>query len=186
MKRRKENRELEVLIEDCKRGNSKAQMEIYSQYFQAMYNIALRIINHEAEAEDVMQESFLKAFQKIDSFRGEVTFGAWLKKIVINKSLDAIKNRKAMISLETASDLPEDQASETYLKYSDLSIEHVKEAIMKLPEGYRVVLSLYLIEGYDHDEISQILDITNSTSRTQYHRARKLLAKKINELKAVS
>lgn len=178
--------ESEKLIEACKKGDSKAQLEVYKKYYKAMYNIALRIINDTAEAEDVMQESFLSAFRKIGTFKGEVTYGAWLKKIVVNKSLDVIKTRKALISLESVPEVSEDRGGESYLDYRDLNIEMVKQAIQALPDGYRVVLSLYLIEGYDHDEISEILGITNATSRTQYHRARKQLAKKLNELKAVS
>lgn len=173
------------LINACKKGDSKAQMEIYKLYYKAMFNISLRILNNSSEAEDVMQDSFLNVFHKIDSYKGEVTFGAWLKKIVINRSLDIIKSRKAMISLETIPDL-EDEVQEDYLDYRDIRIETVKEAIASLPDGYRVVLSLYLVEGYDHEEISEILHITNATSRTQYHRAKRQLAKKLNELKAVS
>lgn len=181
-----QNMEPVKLIEACKKGDSRAQVEIYKRYYKAMYNIALRMLNDTAEAEDVMQESFLSAFQKMDTFSGSVTFGAWLKKIVINRSLDVIKSRKALISLESVPELPEDTSSENYLDYRELNIEMVKRAIFDLPDGYRVVLSLYLVEGYDHDEISEILGITNATSRTQYHRARKQLAKKLNELKAVS
>lgn len=174
------------LIEACKKGDSRAQVEMYKRYYKAMYNIALRMLNDTAEAEDVMQESFLSAFQKMDTFSGTVTFGAWLKKIVINRSLDVIKARKALISLESVPELPDDNSSDNYLDYKELNIEMVKRAIFELPDGYRVVLSLYLVEGYDHDEISEILGISNATSRTQYHRARKQLAKKLNELKAVS
>lgn len=174
------------LIEACKKGDSRAQVEMYKRYYKAMYNIALRMLNDTAEAEDVMQESFLSAFQKMDTFSGTVTFGAWLKKIVINRSLDVIKARKALISLESVPELSDDNSSDNYLDYKELNIEMVKRAIFELPDGYRVVLSLYLVEGYDHDEISEILGISNATSRTQYHRARKQLAKKLNELKAVS
>lgn len=186
MNRNLRKMESEKLIEACKKGDSRAQMEVYKKYYRAMYNIALRIINDTAEAEDVMQESFLSAFRKLETYKGEVTFGAWLKKIVINRSLDVIKSRKALISLESVPELPDEKGGESYLDYRDLNIEMVKHAIQALPDGYRVVLSLYLIEGYDHDEISEILGITNATSRTQYHRARKQLAKKLNELKAVS
>lgn len=176
----------EKLIEACRKDDSRAQLEIYKQYYSPMYSIALRILNDTAEAEDVMQESFLKAFDKIGTYRGEVTFGAWLKKIVINRSLDVLKTRKAMISLEKAEEPVSEEDGEPGMNYSGLEIATVKNMIRSLPDGYRVVLSLYLIEGYDHEEISDILNITNATSRTQYHRARKLLAKKLNELKAVS
>lgn len=186
MNRKLHRKETSKLIEACKKGDSKAQVEIYERYYKAMYNIALRIINDTAEAEDVMQESFLSAFQKLETFSGTVTFGAWLKKIVINRALDAIKGRKTLISLEHVPELTEESGGDSYLDYRELNIDMVKQAMYALPDGYRVVLSLYLVEGYDHDEISEILGITNATSRTQYHRARKQLAKKLNELKAVS
>jgi RNA polymerase sigma-70 factor (ECF subfamily) len=176
----------EQLIEACKTGDSKAQIKIYKLYYKAMYNISFRMLNHTADAEDIMQESFLIAFQKIHTYRGEVSFGAWLKRIVINKSLDHIKAGKALISLESIPEIPDEVDGPEYLEYRDIQPEMVNQAISLLPEGYRVVLSLYLIEGYDHEEIAEILQITNATSRTQYHRAKKLLAQRLTELKAVS
>jgi len=176
------------LIEACRKQNSKAQMKVYNLYYKAMYNAALRMLNDTAEAEDVMQESFLSAFQKIEHYRGEVEFGAWLKKIVVNRCLDVIKTRKALISIESVGEVAEEgqEVQESRFEVQDLDVDTVKRAILELPEGYRIVLSLFLLEGYDHDEISQILDITNSTSRTQYHRAKKKLHERISELKAVS
>ena len=116
-----------------------------------------------------------------------MSFGAWLKKIIVNRSLDIVKTRKAVISIETS---PVDIADESANAYTEMpeevNVEMIKEAIYALPEGYRIVLSLYLLEGYDHDEISEILNITNATSRTQFHRAKKKLAELLNELKAVS
>lgn len=180
------NIEMNELISGCKLGDRKSQMEMYQRYYKAMYNISLRILNNTAEAEDVMQESFLKAFQKLDTYLGEVTFGAWLKKIVVNRSLDVLKARKALISIDQAPDIAEEEESEGYFEFKDLTMNVIKEALYTLPEGYRIAISLYLIEGYDHNEIAQILDITTATSRTQYHRAKRKLAEKLNELKAVS
>jgi len=175
------------LIDACRKGDSKAQFEVYRLYYKSMYNSSLRIIGNTAEAEDVMQEGFLNAFLKIDTYKGEVSFGAWLKKIIVNKSLDIIKSHKAVISIETVKvDLPDESDSGYIEKADDVNIDMIKEAIYLLPEGYRIVLSLYLLEGYDHDEISKILNITNATSRTQFHRAKKKLAAQLNELKAVS
>lgn len=174
------------LVSACRKGSRKAQYELYGIYYKAMYNTALRITGDSSAAEDVMQEAFLKAFTRLDTYRGEVSFGAWLKKIVINKALDAVKLKKAVISLEDAGkkiDLTDDSGDEAL---PELSPEQVRSAILALPEGYRIVLSLYLLEGYDHEEISEILGISGTTSRTQYHRARKKLAAKLNELKAVS
>ena len=124
------------------------------------------------EAEDVMQDAFLSAFKNIDTYRGEVSFGAWLKKIVVNRSLDYLKKRRIQFQEvnEKTAQLPDFQ-TET----KEVDVEQIKKAIQQLPDGYRVVLSLYLIEGYDHEEISQILGITNSASRTQYLRAKNKL-----------
>jgi len=137
-----------------------------------MYSVCLRIINNEAEAEDIMQESFLKAFRKIDTYKGEVSFGAWLKKIVVNSSLDCLKKRKVKFGCidERTLEMPDDEDMN-----GQPDIRLLKKAIRLLPDGYRTVLSLYLIEGYDHDEISQILGISSSASRTQYSRAKNKL-----------
>lgn len=124
------------------------------------------------EAEDVMQEAFLSAFKKIDSYKGEVSFGAWLKRIVINRSLDHLKKKKVKfeeVNEKTA------QIADYQMETKEVNVETIKKAIQQLPDGYRVVLSLYLLEGYDHEEISEILGISNSNSRTQFLRAKNKL-----------
>ncbi len=163
------------LVEACKRGDQKAQFELYRLYNAAMYNTTLRIVGDSDDAEDVMQEAFLKAFIKLDSYRGEVSIGAWLKRIVINKALDFLRLKKEKLSLEDAGEIGEiiDEPGDT--GYVEYKAEEIKKAIYKLPEGYRIVLSLILLEGYDHEEVSGILNISNATSRTQYHRAKKKL-----------
>jgi len=163
------------LIRQCKRGDQKAQFEIYRLYHAAMYNTTLRIVGDSDDAEDVMQEAFLKAFAKLESYRGEVSFGAWLKRIMINKALDFLRLKRDQISLEEAGEIgemAEEGTGDTEYKYS---ADTIRKAIYSLPEGYRIVLSLILLEGYDHEEVSQILQISNATSRTQYHRAKKKL-----------
>ncbi len=134
-----------------------------------MYNVCLQFLGNQIEAEDVMQEAFLKAFTRIDTYEGIVSFGAWLKKIVINRSLDQLKKRKVKFE-ELNEKIPDEEP--VNLQISEIQMEQLKKAIQKLPDGYRVVLSLYLIEGYDHEEISQILGITNVSSRSQYLRAK--------------
>ncbi len=150
-----------------------------------MYNTSLRIVNNSDEAEDVMQESFLTAFDRLDTFREEVSFGAWLKKIVVNKSLDAIKKRKLSFELieDVEQHLSSDKESEDLTGDEKKQAECVKNAIFKLKDGYRIVLSLYLLEGYDHDEIAEILNITASTSRSQLARAKVRLIKLLKEQK---
>ncbi|MEZ5000052.1 MAG: sigma-70 family RNA polymerase sigma factor [Bacteroidales bacterium] len=124
-------------------------------YYKAMYNTSLRIVGDTMEAEDIMQESFLSAFEKIETYSGTVSFVLWLKKIVINRSLDALNRQKAIFEdidshRELKSLADED---DSYLDNIDVKIEAVRSAINKLPDGYRIILSLYLLEGYDHDEI---------------------------------
>jgi RNA polymerase sigma-70 factor (ECF subfamily) len=164
------------LIDACRHGNAKAQFEIYKLYYKAMYNSCLRILNNTQEAEDVMQEAFLSAFDKINSYKEEVSFGAWLKRIVVNRALDFLKKTK-IDSLPLDDKInqlsEEDNQDENFEVESN--VEEIKKAIKQLPSGYRIVLTLYLIEAYDHEEIAGILNISASTSRSQYSRAKKKL-----------
>ncbi len=157
------------VIDRCREGDIKAQFELYKLYYKPMYNICLRLVGNEVEAEDVMQEAFLKAFTKIDTYEGKVSFGSWLKKIVINRSLDELKKRKVKF-VELNEKIPDEEAIS--INVSEIHLDKLKNAIQRLPDGYRVVLSLYLLEGYDHEEIAQILGITNVSSRSQFLRAK--------------
>lgn len=160
------------LIDQCIKGNQRAQFQLYKLYYKSMYSVSLRIVNNETEAEDIMQESFLKAFKKMHTYRGEVSIGAWLKKIVINRSLDHLKKKKVKFEEVNARTAQLADDSDTC---EEVDVESIKNAIRQLPDGYRTILSLHLIEGYDHDEISGILGISNSASRTQYSRAKSKL-----------
>lgn len=160
------------LVKECIQGDRVAQFELYKLYAKSMYNIALRILNYEEEAEDVLQEAFLDAFTRIGDFRQESTFGLWLKQIVINKSINYLRKRKMdFVSVEEVSELADEVKDDDF----EYNIDHLKNAITLLPDGYRVVLSLYLLEGYDHEEISHILKISENTSRTQFMRAKNKL-----------
>jgi len=172
------------IIDGCKAGDQKAQFRLYKLYYRSMYSVSLRIINDPVEAEDIMQESFLAAFEKIHSYKGNVSFGAWLKRIVVNRSLDVLRKRKAdWYDLEDPSlQLPVMEENQDN-RNVDFQVETIKATMKDLPHGYRVVLSLYLFEGYDHDEIGEILGISNSTSRSQYARAKQKLLKLIEEKK---
>ena len=171
------------LLDGCKEGDQKAQFQIYKLYYKAMYNTSLRIVNDTMEAEDIMQESFLSAFEKIDTYSGTVSFGAWLKKIVVNRSLDVLNKRKAVFEdIETHGGIRDEGSDESDRSEEvDVRVEEVKEAIENLPDGYRVILSLYLLEGYDHDEIAEILSINSSTSRSQLSRAKQKLIAELQE-----
>lgn len=171
------------LIDGCRRGDQKAQFQIYKLYYKAMYNTSLRIVNDTMEAEDIMQEAFLSAFEKIGTYSGTVSFGSWLKKIVQNRSLDYLgKNRKMIYGdIESYQEVEDTSAKEFSLcEEPDNRLNKVKEAIKLLPEMYRNIVSLYLLEGYDHEEISEILSIPSSTSRSQFSRARQKLRSEID------
>jgi RNA polymerase sigma factor (sigma-70 family) len=162
------------LIDRCRLGESKAQFEIYRLYYKAMYNTSFRIIGDEQEAEDIMQESFFKAFDKISTYRNEVSFGAWLRRIVVNTSIDALKKRRlSFMPIEEAYGIKSETLEES--DYTVETVEQLKDAIEKLPEGYKLVLNLHLIEEYDHNEIASMLGITASTSRSQLARAKQRL-----------
>jgi len=162
------------IIEKCKQNNRKAQMQLYNQYCNGMYIVAKRFLKDANDAEDIVQEAFIKAFTKLDQYKAEVTFGAWLKRIVINKSIDFLKSKKQQLIelnevhlkvIDTAND-------DKWLVDDAITLSQVKEAIGKLPEKYQYVVMLYLIEGYDHQEISEILNITEVASRTQLSRGK--------------
>lgn len=161
-------------IDGCKVGDSKAQFEIYRLYYKAMYNTSLRVVGNEQEAEDIMQESFFKAFDKISTYKNEVSFGAWLRRIVINASIDSLKKKRiTLIPIEEAYGIDTESSDDS--EFSIENIELLKSSIEKLPEGYKLVLNLHLIEELDHDEIASTLGITASTSRSQLARAKQRL-----------
>ena len=161
----------ETLIEECRRGDRSAQFRLYNQYSKAMYNLAYRMMNNREEAEDMLQEAFVECFRNIKGFRFESTFGAWLKRIVVNKCLNNLKRKK--IDLTLCDTLPVNVYEEEEEQIPDNSA--IFRGIEMLPDGYRIILTLYLLEGYDHTEIAQILNISESTSKSQYSRARERL-----------
>jgi len=169
------NLQHKTLVEQSKKGDRKAQFALYNQYVDAMFQISLRMLNNRADAEDILQESFVKAFKKLNQFKYESSFGAWLKRIVINNCINYLKKRKLKwVEIKDAAIDLKAETTENQLNQLP-KIEQVKEKIKQLPDGFRIVLTLYLLEGYDHVEISQILNISESTSKTQYHRAKNKL-----------
>lgn len=162
-------------IERCRKGDPLAQRWIYQQYKKAMYRVALRIVGNEWEAEDVLQEAFVKAFSKLHLYREEATFGAWLKRIVVNFSLNQVKRRKLdTVGLDAARAAELGEEAEGHPR-SLATLLAVRRAMKALPNGYRQVMELYLLEGYDHEEIGEILQISEATSKSQYCRARQRL-----------
>lgn len=159
------------VVEKCKANDRSAQLKLYRQYCDGMYTVAMRFVKNADDAEDVLQEAFIKAFQKIHQFKGEVTFGAWLKRIVVNKSIDFLKTKKEhLIALDESYMQPVED--ENWTVDDGVTMDEIKMAIHGLSDKYKYVVLLFLVEGYDHNEISQILDITESACRTRLLRGK--------------
>jgi RNA polymerase sigma factor (sigma-70 family) len=162
------------IVEKCKQNDRKAQLKLYNQYCDGMFTVAMRFVKDTMEAEDIVQEAFIKAFAKLHQYKAEVTFGAWLKRIVINKSIDLLKSKKQhMLELdEVHLKVIDTNYENEWLVDDAITLDEVKEAIRKLPDKYQYVVMLFLIEGYDHQEIAEILTITEVASRTQLSRGK--------------
>ncbi|MFP2996700.1 RNA polymerase sigma factor [Spongiivirga sp. MCCC 1A20706] len=176
---------IEQLLPLCMSGNQSAQMEVYNRYYKAMYNTAVRIVKDDQEAEDVMQESFLNAFTKLASFKGEVTFGAWLKRIVVNNSIYHYNKQKKhqKVPFENVMQTVEDNEGVTSDDMiTSLKAQKVLETMNKLKDNYRVSLTLHLIEGYDYEEICTIMNLSYANCRTTISRAKESLRKKLVEV----
>ncbi len=174
------NYDIQPLLVLCQEGNQLAQLEVYNRYQHAMFNVSKRIVKDSAIAEDVMQESFIAAFQKLDSFKGTATFGAWLKRIVINNSLVQYKKESKFTSLEDewVADTPE--VPTTYAEDSqDVQTQRLLNALESLHDRYRTILTLHFIEGYDYEELCEVLEISYANCRTLISRAKDSLRKKL-------
>lgn len=164
------------IISRCKRGDRHAQFQLYQLYAKSMLNVSIRILGNQQEAEDILQEAFIDMFGKLQTFREESTFGAWFKRIVINKSINAVKKKRLVIS--------EEEISESGVEMEDVieeerevnhTINDVQKALGQLPDGYRLVFTLYALEGLSHKEVSEELGISESTSKSQYNRSKNKL-----------
>lgn len=166
------------IINQCKNNNAKAQIQLYNLYCKGMFKVSYRYVKDRCIAEDVMQDAFIKAFKNIDKCKNEVAFGAWLKRIVINQSIDHLKKKKLeLVSINE--DIIAKSDDDDWMVNCTISIEDIIKVINSLKEKYRLVLSLYLLEGYDHQEISQVLNITENTSRTHLLRGKKILKEQL-------
>lgn len=164
------------LVERCIKGERTAQYNLYRMYSKGMFNICLRMLNNSMEAEDALQESFIDVYKKLHTYKFESTPGAWIKRIVVNNCINKLRKRKLLFE-----DIDEGRfvvTEEADIQDNSLEVNKIKKAMSYLPDGYRTIFSLYAMEGYDHQEIGQIMNISESTSKSQYSRAKK----KIREL----
>lgn len=179
------NQNIEQLLQLCKSGNQNAQMEVYNRYYKAMYNTAIRIVKDSFEAEDIMQDSFLAAFTKLDNLKEIKTFGSWLKRIVINNSIHHYKKNSKYqdVPLDDVLYKVEDHQGVTDThEFSNLKVNQVLVTMKTLKDNYRMCLTLHLIEGYDYEEICEIMNISSANCRTMISRAKDSLRKKLEPL----
>ena len=169
------------LVEQCRANNRKAQLALYRKYCDGMFCVAMRFLKNEDDAEDVLQESFIKAFQRIEQFSGQVTFGAWLKRIVVNGCIDFLKSKHQQ-TVELDEGYMHIAEQDDWKVEGEVDLGEIKRVIESLPEKYRYVVQLFLIEGYDHSEISEILNISETASRTRLLRGKGQLKELLKEL----
>lgn len=179
------NQNNEQLLLLCSTGNQLAQVEIYNRYYHAMYNTAYRIVKDSYRAEDIMQESFLTAFTKLKTLNDKKVFGAWLKRIVVNNCIADYKKASSNVSvpLENVVYKIENETVSGSVDTSKKEVQHIIEAIKKLKPNYNLCLTLHYIEGYDYEEISDIMKISYGNCRTMMSRAKESLRKKLIPLK---
>jgi len=162
------------ILDGCRNGERIAQRALYDQYKSQMYTLAYRITGNFEDAEDVLQEGFLKVFRSIDNFRGESKAGTWIHTIMARSALARVKNKMQFTDLEI---LPEVADESNYLSVDS---EYLEKAILALPDGYRSIFTLYEIEGFKHREIADMLEISENTSKSQLHKAKRMLQDKLN------
>lgn len=178
MKHNIKNINEEALVQKCLNGETRAQKELYDQYAKAMYHTILRMVGQRTEAQDLLQESFIKVFKELKNFKSRSSLGAWIKKICINTSLTQMKKNKRIEIVELVGNEFQEESEDKI----DLDVKLIHESIKKLPHGSRVIVNLYLFEGYRHSEIAEILEITESTSKSQYIRGKNLLKKELKSI----
>jgi RNA polymerase sigma-70 factor (ECF subfamily) len=160
-----------TLINECKRGNAIAQKKLFDKFAPKMMYVCLRYCKNQNDAEDVLQESFIKIFSSIDKYKNEGSFEGWMRRIFVNSCLDFLRKEKQLSGTSSLEDV-EFKIHDDYSTSQNLEAEDLMKIIEKLPKGYQVVFSLFAIEGYSHKEIGELLNISEDTSKSQYFRAR--------------
>ncbi len=174
----------EALVKECARGNAKAQRALFDKFAPKMLAVCMRYLKNKNEAEDALQDGFVKVFQKIPAFKMEGSLEGWIRRIMVNNSLDAIRKNKKHL-LDDVIDAVQHKVSFTDFQFDDMDLQVLLKIIAELPDGYRVVFNMFAIEGYSHKEIADTLGVTENTSKSQYSRARALLRDKLEGVKNV-
>ena len=180
---------LNDIIEGCKNQKNRSQKALFETFYGKAMGICMRYVKDEDAANDVVQEGFIKLFKNIESFKSQGNFEGWLRKIFVNGSLDHIRSQKSRNTypLEFSENIEDEDALEfQYEKIAAIPAEKIYTAIKNLPVGYRTIFNLYAIEGYSHKEVSDILEIHEGTSKSSYHKAKKILAEELSLVKVLN
>lgn len=170
------------LIASCKRGDRIGQKELYNRFARKMMGVCYRYVNDMETASDLLQDGFVKVFQSLDSYSGTGSFEGWVRKIFVNCALEFLRKTDVLRNAADLDDRLELAHSDNSSVISSMTAKELMDLVHELPPGFRTVFNLFAIEGYSHKEIGDMLNITESTSRSQFTRARQLLQKKINVL----
>jgi RNA polymerase sigma factor (sigma-70 family) len=174
--------DLESVIENCKKNKRKAQVALYNQYAPMLLGVCARYVADKAEAEDVLQESFLKIFKSIKEYSGKGHFENWMRKIVVNTAITYFHREKKHYYHDELEDVRDEEVQLNITPDSEYSMKELQELLQRMPDGYKVVFNLFAVEGYKHKEIAEQLNIDESTSKTQYLRAKNWLIKEMKNL----
>jgi RNA polymerase sigma factor (sigma-70 family) len=171
---------LKQLIQKCKTNDTKAQSELYKLYSSKLFAICLKYSRNHAEAQDNLHDAFMTIFKKIDQFKHKGSFEGWIKRITVNTALQRyrVKSHLEIVSEEQIEDVSVE------IENNDISIDFLLEIIQKLPDRYRLVFNLYVLDDYSHKEIAEMLNITTGTTKSNLARARMILREKIDNYKA--
>ena len=173
----------EQLIKKCKKNDRNAQKLLYQKYAALLLGICMRYSNNYSEAEDILQEGFCKILMKISQYKSKGSFEGWIRRIMVNKAITMFKKNCKHYQMQNIDEIVESDFNNQHEEEPEFSQEELLKIINSLPDGYRMVFNLYAVEGYKHREIASMLDIDENTSKSQYSRARKIIQKKLNELK---
>lgn len=169
-----------TLVTECAKGNPKAQRALFDKFAPKMLSVCLRYVRNMDEAEDAVQDGFVKIFQKVAEFKMEGSLEGWIRRIMVNTALDSLRRNKKLLGDTTVDDVSYKVGFSDHA-FDDMDVNHLLKLIDALPDGYRVVFNMFAIEGYSHKEIADTLGVTENTSKSQYSRARAYLRNQLEQ-----
>ncbi len=171
----------EEIVNGCLKGNTKYQEVLYNLYSKKMYGVCMRYAPNNEAARDLLQDGFIKVFQNLSKFKGEGSFEGWVRRIMVNNALESLRKLSAKATHIDVEDMHE--ALQVNVDFSKYDMNYLLSKVQELAPGYRTVFNLYVIEGYQHSEIAELLKISENTSKSQLSRARKLLQNSLEDVK---